>query len=382
MTSETQAGRVSGLDTLRALAILLVLVAHCPKPEAGVFTRMLNFGWTGVDLFFVLSGYLIGGQWFRALARGEQVSLIVFYARRFLRTLPTYYVVLGVYAALPVWAAAAGPEPLWKFAGFLQNFGVPAAFSPSWSLCVEEHFYLLFPVAALALARANRPRLAWGALAGILILSLAVRTAIWLAVRPDLLAGEAALRTYMGSLYFPTYCRLDGITLGVGLAALKQFRPAAWERLLARGNQLLGGSAVLLAAAAGAFWQRYSFACSAAGFTLISLAFALLVASALGERSWLGRVRVPGAQYVALLSYSIYLTHSLALDCAGRLAPRLGAPLPSLAGAALAAGLAGLFAHVLYYGVERPCLALRDRLFGAGRDARWRRAQLAVSEAR
>src|SRR5579863_6740849 len=90
----THSGRVSGLDLLRALAILLVLLAHYPKTGGGLFTRALNLGWTGVDLFFVLSGYLIAGQLFKSLAEGEQIGYGNFYLRRLLRTLPSYYAIL------------------------------------------------------------------------------------------------------------------------------------------------------------------------------------------------------------------------------------------------------------------------------------------------
>ena len=74
--------RIAGLDLLRALAIVMVLVARDPKTGAGLLTRLLNFGWSGVDLFFVLSGYLIGGQLFAAQAPGKSISLAGFYARR------------------------------------------------------------------------------------------------------------------------------------------------------------------------------------------------------------------------------------------------------------------------------------------------------------
>src|SRR5258707_15878989 len=126
--------RVAGLDSLRALAILLVVVAHYPKTNSGLFTRALNFGWTGVDLFFVLSGYLIASQLFKTLADGENVSLARFYARRFLRTLPNYYFVLGVYFFL-------APIPGWRYLVFAQDFGVPPPFHPSWSPLQDGHSY-------------------------------------------------------------------------------------------------------------------------------------------------------------------------------------------------------------------------------------------------
>jgi len=208
------------LDALRALAIMLVIVAHYPKPEGGLAMRVLNFGWVGVDLFFVLSGYLIAGQLFAAVAGGREVSLSAFYIRRFLRTLPNYYVVLAVYGLLPMLLSAIPATPLGKYTIFAQNFGVPAVFSPSWSLCVEEQFYLLFPIVVVLLTRSRWAGLGVSIAAGILIVEIAIRSSIWLTWRPDLLPSTQAVDVYMGHLYFPTYCRLDGITLGIGIAAL------------------------------------------------------------------------------------------------------------------------------------------------------------------
>ncbi len=347
-TNQTQ--RIAGLDLLRALAILLVLLEHYPKAGGGLFNRALNFGWTGVDLFFVLSGYLIGGQLFKSLASGETVSLGSFYLRRFLRTMPNYYVILGVYFLLD-------PKPGWKYLVFVQNFGIhiPTAFPPSWSLCVEEQFYLLFPLAVILF---RRSRWLFYAIPALLVSQFAIRAATWFAVRPDLLPEPQAWSAYMRSLYCPTYCRLDGILLGVGLAALKCFRPVQWQRLMNRGNQLLCASCVLLAVAIGLLWKHYTFWCSTAGFTVLDLSFAFLTAAALSENSVITRWKVWGAKQIAVLSYSIYLTHSLALDAAGRIFADRGTVVAIVATAALIL----LFACVLYYCVERPSLAFRDRL--------------------
>ncbi|MBI1789607.1 MAG: acyltransferase [Acidobacteria bacterium] len=380
MERTNPSGRIGGLDVLRALAIVLVLVAHYPKPGTGLLQRMLNFGWTGVDLFFVLSGYLIGGQLFAALGRGQQISLRSFYLRRFLRTLPNYYLVLSVYALLPGVIGTTPPAPLWKFLSFIQNFGVPSVFTPSWSLCVEEHFYLLFPIIVLLIARSNLPGLALSAFASILIFGVVLRTGIWLSTRPDLLPPAEGLQVFMGSLFFPSYCRLDGITLGVGLAALKHLRPAIWRQAMLHGNHLLAASLVCLLAAVVVLWKRYSLLGAALGFTLMSVSFALLTASVLSERVRLAGFRMPGARYVALLSYSIYLTHSLALDCAAGIAGRLNLTLQSLPGAAIAVLLILLFSNLLYHVVEKPCLSLRDRYFGSTRPTRRLEALCPVPE--
>ena len=171
MAPSDQTRRIAGLDMLRALAIVLVLVAHYPKSESGVFIRMLNFGWTGVDLFFVLSGYLIAGQLFAALVSGKPMPTATFYGRRLLRTLPNYYIVLAIYLMV------SASMPVRRYLTFTQNFGIPSAFTPSWSLCVEEQFYLVFPLVVMALAKTRSPKLVMAVFAGILLVGIGVRAA-------------------------------------------------------------------------------------------------------------------------------------------------------------------------------------------------------------
>jgi peptidoglycan/LPS O-acetylase OafA/YrhL len=341
--SASKTNRLPALDLLRAAAIALVLVAHYPKNGHGLAQRVLNFGWTGVDLFFVLSGYLIGGQLLQPIAAGEPMRLAGFYVRRLMRTLPPYYVVL------PIYLMTAGGWN-WEYVFLVQNFRMPPTFTPSWSLCVEEQFYLLFPAIAMLLFYRNPRRALLFGLPLFLGLELAIRTGVWMALRPDLLPESNALSTYMERLYYPTWCRLDGIALGVALAGVRCFLPGVWRRAMDRPGVLFGISAVFLVLAAAAFWYRYSLLCSTAAFTLLNLSFTLLTAAALSDRSLMARVHIPGASWVALTSYSIYLTHSLAID------------LTRGAGTGITVAVILAFAAALHYGVERPSMRLRDIL--------------------
>lgn len=347
--------RIHGLDILRAGAIGMVIAAHYPKGDAGgIAVRALNFGWAGVDLFFVLSGYLIARQ---LLKPGAEMPLRTFYASRLLRTLPCYYVVLAAYALL----ASPAPAPVWKFALFGQNFGIPNVFTPSWSLCVEEHFYALFPLAVLAAGQLGaRQWIPWAA-GGLLVVELGLRAGLWFSVRPDLMPAPDALASYLAYFYYPTWSRLDGLASGVGLAAIEQLRPRQWRWLLDQGNRLLAASAICFAAAAAALWQRYSLACCAIGFTLIAISFGLLTAAAMSERSVFARIRVPGAGSIAALSYSLYLTHSFAIETASS----SGISMQSAAGLTLTLLLLAASAAALHVGVERPFLQLRSRILSA-----------------
>lgn len=121
MSPSTYPTRLRGLDLLRAVAIVLVLMSHYTGfvAHAPIFGAIGKIGWAGVDLFFVLSGYLIGNQILAPVARGEAWSLKVFFARRLLRTLPNYYAVLAVYLLVPLLfphspILGSGAPPLWQ----------------------------------------------------------------------------------------------------------------------------------------------------------------------------------------------------------------------------------------------------------------------------
>src|SRR5213079_2304769 len=154
----TDRERQPGLDLLRALAIIVVTIYHAALFGFNTPGRVDRFGWIGVDLFFVLSGYLIGGQLVAPIARGRGIGFRRFFARRALRILPAYFVVLAIYAFLPSWREYPKMFPLWKFVVSVQNIGLRGgtAFSHAWSLGVEDQFYLLLPLVLLLVVRWRR----------------------------------------------------------------------------------------------------------------------------------------------------------------------------------------------------------------------------------
>src|SRR5437016_9452566 len=111
----THRARQPGLDLLRALAIIVVVIYHAALFGFKLPGRVDRFGWIGVDLFFVLSGYLIGGQLLAPLARGQRINLGRFFARRALRIMPAYFVVLAIYIFLSSWREYPEMYPTWKF---------------------------------------------------------------------------------------------------------------------------------------------------------------------------------------------------------------------------------------------------------------------------
>ena len=150
--------RLPGLDLVRAMAISWVIVYHAsimslvPNPELWFF----QFGWIGVDLFFVLSGFLIASQILRPFAIKEKPAYAKFALRRLLRTVPAYAAMVLIYFKIPQFREQASIQPLWQFLTFTGNIffvaDAPKAFSHVWSLCVEEQFYLLFPLVVALLS--------------------------------------------------------------------------------------------------------------------------------------------------------------------------------------------------------------------------------------
>jgi peptidoglycan/LPS O-acetylase OafA/YrhL len=356
-----------GLDFLRTLAILLVFICHLPWHQVPHFLfSMQQFGWIGVDLFFVLSGYLIGLQLLRPYTINKKPFIGDFFIRRSFRVLPAFLVVLLLYCTISVFKESETMRPFWQFFTFTQNFGLvpPSAFSHAWSLCVEEHFYWILPFLVLWLMQ--RPRFSKVAFvaAAILVGGLLMRSLIWLhffaplAQTPDnerLLFGP-----YFAWIYYPTPTRLDGLLVGVLIAALKLFRPTWWKAVMAKKSVILIAGLVIIGCAVKISWDRFSWAAVILGFPILAIGFGLLVTSMISDGSgW--SVRVPGAATGAAWTYSFYLTHKEVMHL-DRL--YLGDWVQSNRWVALGIYVftSLIVAATLYHIVERPFLQMRDRL--------------------
>jgi peptidoglycan/LPS O-acetylase OafA/YrhL len=360
-----RSSRAVGPDLMRAFAVLMVMLWHLAKPaRVGVLPEVWPWGWLGVDVFFVLSGYLIGGQLMARIAKGQGVDFADFYLRRAFRILPAFLVVLALYLLIPSMNEGKAMLPAWRFLTFSMNWNLdPKAtgtFSSAWSLCVEEYFYLLAPLTLLAL----RGRAKWIGLAlaaAILVGGMALRAKLYLAA-PDL-----PWNLYMARLYYPTWVRLDGLLLGVLLAAGRTFRPQLMARWLPGWAALLGGLVALTASIAVIKdnGPLMDFTGSTFGFPLFSLACALMLSASIDAEPWLAKIPLPGVAGLATLSYSLYLVHKpvYTLDKAWLGAEAL-AGWPALALYACTVLVAAL---ALHHAVERPFLALRDRVLAKRR---------------
>lgn len=375
--------RNPGLDTLRACAIALVFMYHYEVFVSGraTFGWLSDVGWTGVDLFFVLSGYLIANQLLAGMARGETLSLPRFYARRAFRTLPVFWLVLAAYVLFPAALGGRTPPPWWRFLTFTQNIGLQpgTAFSHAWSLCVEEQFYLMLPALLAAGAWLARRRVplarahAWALMGALTAAAMILRALLW---QRHGQPADGDGSGYMSWVYFDTLCRFDEFIPGVAVAMLKNFHRPAWDRLMAHGRVLGAAGAVavaaMLTAACRDFYVggHWGFFMTTFGYSLLAMAFALLLAAALSPSTPGLRWRIRGVDRLALWSYSTYLSHKpLAYLLSRQLEPlgvSDGARLAIITIACVAVG------GLLYRLVEAPFMAWRDRLvptnFAANRD--------------
>ncbi len=296
-------GRVPSLDGLRALAVGLVLNAHAAASwKSFVFWPdwlLPISGSTGVDLFFVISGFLITLLLLRERARTGRISLAAFWVRRALRILPAFLTYLAVVALLAAMHIVQVTGKDWAYAlTYTVNFhtGPPWIFGHLWSLSIEEHFYLIWPVLLMWLG----PRRATVFLVAVLVLSPALRFAMWYRW------GESALMNKT------TPFRLDALAAGCLLAfacfsargpdLLRLTRRWAWPGVLAAlGLHVLSR---LLWAGGGKtpFEAAFVRPLDAAGLSL------LVLCSVAAPRSLLGLVlNLAPLQAIGILSYSLYL---------------------------------------------------------------------------
>ena len=342
------APRVANLDLLRAVAIAFVvpvnLVGEGVLRVGPGMARVFESGWVDVDLFFVLSGWLVGGLYWRELGRYGDVQLGRFWARRWLRTIPPYLVALVVVWGLRA-ALTDNADPFdWRYLAFVQNYTGMPYWGVSWSLCVEEHFYLGLP---LVLGAALRVR-------GGVPLALGAAALVSLVARVLTVPDGASP---WGLHYTATHMRLEGLALGVAAAYVFYRRPELWPTLRRAGRALALPGLALVATIP---WlpvdvlNRYAYSGVALAFV------ALVVATA--DRSPLPFAASRAVRAAALTSYSVYMTHTVAADVYRRVAMDT---LPGVPVALHVAGALVLIAAVggAFYGfVERPTLAARRRL--------------------
>ena len=355
--------RQPGLDLLRALAIVVVVIYHAGIMDFPMPGRVDRWGWIGVDLFFVLSGYLIGGQLLAPLARDQRIHLSRFFARRALRIMPAYFVILAIYIFLPSWREYPEMTPWWKFVLSVQNIGLHGgtAFSHAWSLAVEDQFYLALPFILLFVNRWARSAIIVPCL--IVFGGIALRT-FFAFQNPADISG-VSYRGFQTWIYYPTWTRLDPLVFGVALAAIEKFRPQWWKRLTKSAIWLwLPGLALIVYALWLGEGEYLSMTAAVSQFPLIALGMAALLVCAVSPRLPFRRVAIPGAAFIASIAYSAYLIQKLVIHFVGQFFLDHDIALTSTSALISVELCVYLAATILFLMVERPFLQLRHRIAG------------------
>jgi peptidoglycan/LPS O-acetylase OafA/YrhL len=356
------ASRVPALDGIRGVAISLVVAYHTfyvfgEAPMGSLAARAMataRLWWNGVDLFFVLSGFLIGGILLDAKSSLNYYK--VFYIRRAFRILPLYFCVLGAYALcshhlraegqrFPALAYLTLTQNLWAAA--IGNFGL-IWLACTWSLAIEEQFYLVAPT----LIRVTTSRtLSWIVLATVAIAPI-FRVALFLAIPHGAFSAHVLMFT-----------RADALMFGVGVALIvrnSQARAAIQENIgiLATATLVSGAGMVWFTLRN---WTVGSLPMTAVGYSLQAFFYAcVILISVLRERGLLARIlSVNILRFMGQRAYAIYLFHVpalyLAFEMTGR-PPRVSTW--SEAGIALSSVLASLILASLSWSfLEKPMLA-------------------------
>lgn len=331
---------------------------------------MVLLGWVGVDLFFVLSGYLIGDKILSAYSQQKDFSLKNFYARRLLRTLPNYYAVFALYLLIPLALSGTYTAPIWQFLTFTQNLDMRPGetFTHSWSLCVEEQFYLLFPLLCLL----TLPKSGAGVSRLWIILGIGFLTAALLRAYMFFTHSGNVITAmdYWEFIYYPSYSRFDELLPGIAIAIIKNYHPNTFERLKEYGNSLFWLGIVTCGLVFYVFLNIHNqegkginLWTTSLGYTSLSISFAFLLMAALSPCYWLHRCKIPGATELALWSYAIYLIHKPLYQLLKEPLTNGGVNTNGYSSMGMIVLVSLICGWLLFRLVETPFMSLREKLF-------------------
>ena len=349
----SHAERVESLDLLRGLAAFAVMIPHFFMyylADASALAEITSV--TAVEVFFVLSGFVLGPQIVLCARRRNWATLRTFLLRRWMRTIPSYLVAL---LAISVIFGQIGSLDFLRYASYTQNLfsqhNTRDYYPVAWSLSVEEWYYVAFPPFLLLYGKLTRASGAWFEYAGAAVLFILVVTLIRLAYGDMADWGEHVRRV--------VEFRIDSIAYGFLLYLILEQAKFEWNaalRLIA--FLLLAASTALLLhinlqmLESQAAWPRHVHPFVSAAFGMSTVTFFLSINSLL-RMQWMKAI----GTYLGQISYPVYLFHLAILYVLARLVPPHNDAWHFL----LYAGAVVLFTTIFFHGFEKPILASRPR---------------------
>lgn len=358
------ANQVQFLDGLRTIAILLVINGHFNTSFTALHGENLYSripfvpnGWIGVDLFFVLSGFFIGGQLWKELLKEGTISIRRFILRRGLRIWPLYFFTYA-FVLLAFWKDAATKQYGWADLVFLVNYINHGIVLGGWSLSTEEQFYIVTPVLLYLFAgkRTSKSNRLW--LWAILISVPVMRAAIWIHHTGDFFTHDAAL---FQTIYYKFHTHCDGLIMGLIISNLWVNRRAGAATHPWKPSFLVLGGVISFVFLRHLQHEVLIFS----GFALL---FGSLVWFGLHTRAGIFNSRV--FYWISRLSFGMYLNHpyllGLSLAIVRHVTLLSASPITSqLLGTLFLILASASVALVTFCLVEHPFLNLRTRLLGS-----------------
>lgn len=366
--------QLPALDGLRAIAVLLVIcdhwvyewvtVAHHAQPAIARLP-IFYWGWTGVDLFFVLSGFLIGKQLWGELYRTGSIDITSFVLRRGLRIWPLYYATMLFFLLI-----GAEKAPTWPDWVMLSNY-VQAGYGRSWSLSTEEQFYLLMPSLLLIFSRVLKARWWPGCIVGLLA-GVSVARALTFAALSARGLEPKLISTMMYSA-FHLHCEALLIGLLVAWVVLRRpgwLAPASEGRIATKAILVAGAiaiSGIALRTANREVFAYLALGCVYGAGLCVGLSDRSLLTAVLRWKPW---------YYIARLSFGMYLNHLVLREPTDTILAIVAAVLPGdstigfLVGLLLTVTASATTAAITFVLIEQPGLAWRDRWMARRKAAR------------
>ncbi len=383
-------GQLDALNGLRGIGCILVIAHHVASFSGNLssgpnnaerldgFFKVINQLWIGVDVFFVISGFLIGRILMNNIGRGGSVQFPRFFLRRAMRVFPAFYLVLTLaifwYTKLDIPYSKfllVGPQgweamfkDSWLNYVLLMNYtyhaGTPNPMGWTWTLCVEEHFYLFLPAVLVLLYRSPRSWVVPAGLVSLIILPVIGR-AIQFALNPDLFQGDG--------FFYQTHNRVDEMMIGVLIAYLYVHHKDKLQAFTERAGSWCWITAVVIFGFVGVYGGINELGMFPVVFQYFLVAFAigLLIINGLFLQNVATRILTSHKPYlISRVSYGIYLLHPYVLFWL--LQWRGAFPVPSELSAmgfiflySLTFALTTLLAAIMFVCFERPLIDLGQK---------------------